>query len=112
MSYMNLDASEIRSEAMPAANRGASDDNLDTFLAEWEAEVTRRLGELPVDDAFMRGILRDLTASSGMRKIASTEDEYQAAQELYDSAIDRLSAYATDEGALGLDLVYIEESPF
>jgi hypothetical protein len=78
---------------MPAANRGATDENLETFLSEWEAEVTRRLGELPEDDVFMRGILRDLAASSGMTKIARTDEDYAAATALHDSAIERLGAY-------------------
>ena len=82
MSYMDLTASEIRSEAMPSANRGASDDDLTRYLEEWETEVTRRLGELPEDDAFMRGILRDLAAAQGMTKIARTDEDYQAAREL------------------------------
>jgi hypothetical protein len=90
---MNLDASVVRTEAMPAANRGASNSQLETFLSEWEAELTRRLGELPENDAFLRGILRDLAAASGMRKIARTDEDYRAAQELHDSAIERLGAY-------------------
>ena len=90
---MNLDASEIRAEAMPAANRGASDDDLDRYLYEWETEVTRRLGELPEDDTFMRGILRDLAAAQGMTKIARTDEDYQAARELRDEALERLGAY-------------------
>ena len=91
---MNLDGTEIRDEAMPPGfNRGASAEDLETFLSEWEAEVTRRLGELPEDDAFMRGILRDLAASQGMTKIAVEDADYQAARELHDSAIERLGAY-------------------
>ena len=93
MPYMNLDASEIRAEAMPAASRGATDDDLEIYLAEWEAEVTRRLGELPEDDAFMRGILRDFAASQGMTKIARTDEDYAAATALHDSAQERLGAY-------------------
>lgn len=93
MSYMNLDGSEIRAEAMPAASRGATDDQLDLYLSEWEAEVTRRLGTLPASDAFLRGILRDLAAAQGMTKIARTDEDYQAARELRDEALERLGAY-------------------
>lgn len=97
MSYMNLDAGEIRSEAMPAASAGATDDNLDTYLAEWTAEVARRIGTLPTDDPFMRGILRDLAASSGMHKIATTPELHAAAEALKESAEERLSAYEGGE---------------
>jgi hypothetical protein len=45
----------------------------------------------------MRGILRDLAASSGMHKIATTPDEHGAAQALRDAAMERLSAYEGSE---------------
>jgi len=93
MPYMDLTGDDIRVEAMPAASRGATDEHLLIYLAEWEAEVTRRLGELPEDDVFLRGILRDLAASMGMTKIARTQEDYDAADELREEALERLGAY-------------------
>jgi hypothetical protein len=96
--YMQLDGSEIRKEAMPASNRGASNNDLETFLSEWEVEVKRRLGDpLPANDPFLRGILRDLAASSGMHKIALTEEQHAAAEALKEAAEERLSVYMGSE---------------
>ena len=41
----------------------------------------------------MRGILRDLAAAQGMTKIARTDEDYQAAREMRDEALERLGAY-------------------
>lgn len=100
MSYMNLDSDEIRTEAMlPPTERGVDNDTLEVFLSEWETDVSRRLGgTLPTDDPVMRGILRDLVASSAMRKIARSDEDRAAAREFHDSAIERLGAY--EDGAL------------
>jgi hypothetical protein len=98
MPYLGLDAQAIRG-VMPPASRGTSDDLLVEYLAEWEANLTRRFpeDELPASDLFLKGVLRDLAASSGMRKNATNDEEYRAADALYESAMGRLrSEYDLD----------------
>lgn len=94
MPYMNLDGSEIRTEALEGATeRGVDNDTLEIYLSEWESNLTARLGTFPEDDPFFRGILRDLAASDALRKVARNEEDRLKAQELRASAMERLGAY-------------------
>lgn len=94
---MNLTAAEVRSDAMPPANRGASDSLIENYLAEWEEYLRRTVSDpLPTDDVYLCGILRDLAGASAAKKIAADQDAYDRAQRQMDAALERLSSYPQD----------------
>lgn len=105
MPYWDLDADAIR-DAMTGnnANLAIQDELLESYLEDWIADLKPKFGgTLPDRDLATRGILRDLAACSGLRRVSFDPDVQAAADNLCRDAtnrlLDRVSAWAEETGA-------------